>query len=125
MIDGPLGRRLAGIAAALLALSAGTALLLGSPSFAGGLLLGFALGATPFATWAWIASRGLASRRNRIVAALLAAVKLGVYGGALFLLVTRSIVNPIGVMAGVTAVAATVVIGMLLPPPGPGAKEAA
>lgn len=105
------------IPAALLSfLAAGIALLAGAPALAGGLLLGFALGALPFASWAWIASRGMKSARARALVVVLLAVKLALYAGALYLFVTRKLVDPIGVMAGITGVVAVFSIGALLAP---------
>ena len=124
MIDSRHLKRLLLGAAVLLLVSTGVAVALGAPvSFAGGLALGFALGALPFASWAWIAARGLKSPRARLLVVLLLVAKLGIYSGALYFFVTRSLVNPLGVMIGITGVVATVGIGALLPPAP--AKEAA
>jgi hypothetical protein len=125
MIDVPLLRRLMLLTGVLLVLSAGAALAVGrSTALAGGLALGFALGALPFASWAWIASRGLATRRNRVIAALIVLSKLGLYSGGLYLLVTRDVVNPIGVLAGLTGAVLVVSVGALVGAP-PRPKEAA
>jgi hypothetical protein len=125
MIDTPLLRRLLLLAGALLAVSAGAALTVGrSPALAGGLALGFVLGAVPFASWAWIASRGLATRRNRVIAAVLVLSKLGLYSGGLYLMVTREVVNPVGVLAGLTGAVLVVSVGVLVGAP-PRPKEAA
>lgn len=115
MIDGTLLRRLLVPSGSLLILSSGIILLVGgSPAMAGGLALGFGLGMTPFASWAWIASRGLSRRRNRILAVLLVGAKLGLYGGALYLPVAREVVNALGVLAGITAVVLVVSVGTLV-----------
>ncbi len=124
MIDGARIRRSLGAAALLSILAAGTLLLLGHPPFAGGLLLGAVLGAVPFASWTWIAGRGFSTRRARVLAALLLAGKLALYGGVLFLLVTRPIVNAVAVMVGITLTSFVVVAASLLAP-APKAKEAA
>lgn len=91
-----------------------------SPALAGGLALGFALGALPFASWAWVLRSG---GRGRLLAVLLLVVKMALYAGALYLLVTREIVNPVGVMIGLTEVVFLVPIAVLLSPAP--AKEAA
>ena len=111
------------LAAVLFFIASGTAFLAGAPAFSGGLALGFVLGALPFASWAWIAARGLKSARARLLAVLLLITKLGIYSGALYLFVTRHLVNPAGVMVGITGVVATVSIGSFLP--AAPAKEAA
>jgi hypothetical protein len=123
MIDTASLRRLLLTAAVLFLVASGVTLLAGSVPLAGGLLLGFFLGAAPFASWAWIAARGLRSTRARALAVALLAAKLALYAGALYLFVTRNRVNPIGVLAGVTGVVAIVSIGALLGPAP--AKEAA
>ena len=116
--------RLIGIATLLGVVGAGTALAMGNIAWAGGILLGAFLGLTPFASWAWIASRGLETRRNRIIAALLVLSKLAVYSGTLYLLVTGGRVSPIGVFSGITAAIAVIILGMLIGP-APQAGEAA
>ncbi len=123
MIDSLRLKRLLLPAAVLFFIASGTAFLAGAPAWGGGLALGFALGALPFASWAWIAARGLKSPRARLLVVFLLVVKLGIYSGALYLFVTRHWVNPLGVMIGITGVVATVGIGALLPPAP--AKEAA
>src|SRR5688572_26838156 len=123
MIDSALLKRLLIVAAALLSVSAGAALLLGAtPALAGGLLLGYVLGATPFATWGWIAARGFSGRSRWLAVALLVA-KLALYSGALYLLVFRPVVSPVGVFAGIGATTLIVIIGSLTA--SPRAKEAA
>lgn len=125
MIDSLLLRRLLRLVGVLLVVSAGAALLMGrSPALAGGLALGFALGAVPFVSWAWIASRGLATRRNRAIAALLVLSKLGLYSGVLYLMVTREVVDPAGVLAGLTGSVLAVSVGAWVGAP-PRPKEAA
>ena len=104
------------VAAALFFIASAVALLAGAPALAGGFALGFALGALPFASWAWIASRGLKSARARLLTVVLLACKLAVYSGALYLFVTRGLVNPVGVMIGITGVVATVGVGTLIAP---------
>ncbi len=126
MINGALLRRLLFVSGLLLLLSSGAALGVGrSPALAGGLALGFGLGMAPFASWAWIASRGLATHRNRIIAALLVLTKLGFYSGALYLLVTREAVNPVGVLGGLTAVVLVMSVGALVGGADAHPKEAA
>ena len=123
MIDSARLRRLLLLAALLFFLSAGIAFSGGFPGMAGGLLLGFGLGALPFASWGWIAARGMKSARARALVVVLLVVKLGLYAGALYFFVTRKLVDPMGVMAGITGVVAILTIGVLLVPAP--AKEAA
>lgn len=118
MIDRTRLRRLLLIAVVLFLISAGAAFAIRqSLALIGGLFLGFLLGAAPFASWAWILSRGLWSRRLVLLTVVLLAAKLGVYGVLLYLFVTREIVNPVGVVVGITEVVAVMTIGMLLPGP--------
>jgi hypothetical protein len=125
MIDGARIRRSLVAAALFSALAAGGTLLLGQAGgIAGGLLLGAGLGALPFASWSWVAARGLASRRARALAVVLLAGKLALYGGVLFLLVTRPVVSPVAVMIGITLTSFIVVAGALVGAPAK-AKEAA
>jgi len=123
MIDSRhLKRLLLGAAVLLLVAAAGT-LAAGVPlSFAGGLALGYLLGAAPFASWTWIVSRAIGSRKGRILAVVLLAVKLAFYAGALYLGISRALVSPIGVMIGMTAVAFALVLGSLWTATSP-AKE--
>ena len=114
MIDNRLLARLLATAALLLILAAGACFPLGHVSFGLGLLLGLLLGSIPIASWAWIASRGMASRRNRALAVLLVVAKLGIYCGLLYLLVTREVASPVATMVGITAVVAVLVIGSLV-----------
>jgi len=126
MIDGARIRRSLIVAALFSVAAAGAALLLGQPAgVAGGLLLGAVLGAVPFASWAWLAARGFASRRARVLAVVLLAGKLGLYGGVLFLLVTRPVVSPVAVMIGITITSFISIAGALVGAPAAGAKEAA
>jgi len=123
MIDGRHLKRLLLGAAVLLLVSAGLAVALGAPiAFAGGLALGYLLGAAPFASWTWIVSRAVGSRRGRIFAVVLLAVKLAFYAGALYLGISRALVSPVGVMIGMTAVALALVLGSLWTATSP-AKE--
>jgi hypothetical protein len=125
MIDSARIRRSLLAGALFSVLGATGTLLLGQAwTVAGGLLLGAALGAVPFASWSWIASRGFATRRARALAVALLAGKLGLYGGVLFLLVTRPVMNAVAVMAGITLVSFTVVAAALVPA-APKAREAA
>lgn len=126
MIDGARIRKSL-IAAALFSVAAaGASLLLGLPGpFAGGLLLGAVLGAVPFASWTWIVARGFATGRARALVVVLLAGKLALYGGVLFLLVTRPVVSPVGVMIGITITSFIVIGAALLAPPAPKAGEAA
>ena len=116
MIDSARLKRLLLLAAVLFLAASGVSALAGSIPLAGGLLLGFALGAAPFASWAWIAARGMKSGRSRVLAVVLLATKLGLYAGALYLFVTRKLVNPIGVFAGITGVVAILGVGALITP---------
>ena len=124
MIDNALLKRLLTLAAALLVVSAGTALALGaSPAFAGGMVLGYLLGAVPVASWAWVAPRILLGR-SRALAVLLLSLKLGFYAGALYFGVYRNRVAPAGILVGMTVVGTVLILGILLRNPAP-AKEVA
>jgi hypothetical protein len=116
MIDSARLKRLLLLAAVLFFPASGIALLAGSTGLAGGLLLGFGLGAAPFASWSWIAARGMKTARARALAIVLLVTKLGLYAGALYLFVTRKLVNPVGVFAGITGVVAILGVGALLAP---------
>jgi hypothetical protein len=120
MIDARHLRRLLLISCALLSAAAVVVAALGRLPFAGGLLTGLFLGAFPAASWTWIASRGLASRRNRILAAVLVVGKLGLYSGLLYLVVSQKVVDPVAVFVGITGVVAVLTVGSLFAP-----KEAA
>lgn len=114
MIDSAQLKRLLLGAAALLLVSAGASVALGAPlSFAGGLALGYVLGALPVASWTWIVQRALGSKRGRVLAVVLLIVKMAFYSGALYLGVTRSLVNPVGVLVGMLAVGAVLIVGIL------------
>jgi hypothetical protein len=124
MIDNALLKRLLIGAAALLLIAAGAALALGMPpSFAGGMGLGFLLGAVPVASWAWIAPRILMGR-SRVLAVVLLFLKLGFYAGALYFCVYKNLVNPVGILIGMTVVGTVLILGILLRSPAP-AKETA
>ena len=124
-MNGP-GRigRLLGIATLLGVVGAGAALAMGNVAWAGGILLGAFLGVTPFASWAWITLRGLETRRNQVIAAILVLSKLAVYSGALYLLVTGEHVFPVAVFSSMTAAITLILLGMLIGP-APQAGEAA
>jgi len=124
MIYNALLKRLLTVAAALLVISAGAAFAFGAPlSFAGGMGLGFLLGAVPVASWAWVAPRILMGR-SRGLAVLLLALKLGFYSGALYFGVYQGRVAPVGILIGMTEVGTVLILGILLRNPAP-AKEAA
>jgi len=114
MIDGAQLKRLLLAAALLLLVSAGASAAFGAPlSVAGGLALGYILGAAPVASWAWIVQRAMASRTGRILAAVLLVLKLAFYSGALYLGVTRELVSPVGVFAGMMGVLLVLIVGVL------------
>jgi hypothetical protein len=114
MIDGAQLKRLLLIAALLLLVVAGASVAFGAPlSFAGGLALGYILGAAPVASWAWIVHRALASRRGKVLAVVLLVVKLAFYSGALYLGVLRQLVSPVGVFAGMLGVLLVLIVGVL------------
>ena len=119
MIDARHLRRLLLISAALLSAAAVAVAAFGRLPFAGGLLVGLVLGGLPAASWAWIAVRGMESRRNRVLAAVLMLGKLFFYSGVLFLVVTRPVVDPVAVFVGITAVVAVLSVGTLLARPEP------
>lgn len=124
MIDNALLKRLLTIAAALLAVSAGASFAFGAPlPFAGGMALGFLLGTVPVATWAWIAPRILMGR-SRGLAVVLLFLKLAFYAGALYFCVYKNLVNPVGILVGMTVVGTVLILGILLRNPVP-AKETA
>jgi len=123
MIDGAQLKRLLLVAAALLLLAAAASLAAGAGlGFAAGLALGYVLGATPVATWAWIVHRALASKRGKILAVVLLLVKMAFYAGALYLGVTRELVSPVGVFAGMLGVLLVLIVGVLWKTSAP-AKE--
>ena len=124
MIDNALLKRLLTVAAALLVVSAGISLALGaSLSFAGGLGLGYLLGAVPVASWAFVAPRILQGQ-GRTIAVILLALKMGFYGAALYFCVYQQRVSPVGILAGMTGFGVILILGLLLRSPAP-AKEAA
>ena len=124
MIDNALLKRLLITAALLLAVSAGATLALGlPPAFAGGMALGFVLGAVPVASWAWVGPR-LLMGRSKALALLLLALKMGFYGAALYLCVYKPLVSPVGILVGMTTVGTVLILGILLKAPA-AAKEAA
>jgi len=125
MIDNALLKRLLIVAAALLVVSTGIILSLGVPlSFAGGMGLGFLLGALPIASWAWIAPRILLGR-SKALAVVLLFLKMGFYAAALYFCVYRNLVSPVGILVGMTGVGTVVILGILLKNPAPAPKEAA
>src|ERR1051325_319587 len=113
MIDSAHLKRLLLGAAVLFVLLAAASVPLGAPlSFAGGLLLGFVLGAAPFASYAWIAARAGAGKRTRVRALGRLPAKLPLYGGALYVGVTKQLVNPVGVLSGIAGVSLIVITGI-------------
>jgi hypothetical protein len=124
MIDSRLLRKLLTLSGALCAAAAVVCAFLGQIPFAGGLLLGFVLGALPAITWSWIAGRALSSRRGRVWAVVVSVAKLVFYPAILFALVTRPVVSAVAVFSGITTVVAVLSIGSLLGAGRP-AKEAA
>lgn len=123
MIDARLLKKLLGGAGILHVLAAGAALALGRTDVSLGLVLGYVLGALPFASWAWIAFRGFDTARARAIAVALLAGKLAVYSGLLYALVTREVANPVAVMIGITAVVGILCIGSLIGPKPPEAAQ--
>jgi hypothetical protein len=117
MIDSRLLRKLLTLSGALCAAAAVICALLGHLSFAGGLMLGYVLGALPAVTWAWVMGRALATRRGRVWAVVISVAKLVFYPAALFALVTRPVLSAVAVFAGITAVVAVLAIGSLLGAP--------
>lgn len=124
MIDsGRIARLLAASALLTALLAAGAGILWKSAALASGLGVGFLLGAAPFASWAWIASRVMRGVRTRALAAFLIVTKLGLYSLTLWLTVSKKLVDPAGILAGMSAVVFVLIGGSLLAPPAP--KEAA
>jgi hypothetical protein len=114
MIDRALLRRLLAVAAAVLAAAAAVSGVLWKTwAVPGGLALGFALGAAPFLSWGWVLSRGLRSAKARALAVALLAGKLLLYAGSLYLFVTRNLVHPAAVLAGITLVVAVFSVGSI------------
>ena len=114
--------RLLGVATLLSVVGAGAALAMGNIAWAGGFLLGAFLGLTPFASWAWIMTRGLETRRNKAIAVLILLSKLGVYGLAITILVRGGLVSIAGVTAGMTGAIGILLLGLIIRP-APGARE--
>lgn len=114
MIDRALLRRLLGVAGAILAVAAGASWAVwGTWMVAGGLAVGFALGAIPFLSWGWILSWGLGGVKARALAVAVLSGKLLLYAGLLYFFVTRNLVHPAGVLAGITLVVAVLSIGVI------------
>jgi hypothetical protein len=123
MIDAAQLKRLLLLAALLLLVAAGASVALGAPvSFAGGLGLGYVLGAAPVASWTWIVHRALATSRGKMLAVVLLIVKLAFYSSALYLGVMRALVSPVGVFAGMLGVLLVLIVGVLWKTSAP-AKE--
>lgn len=117
MIDRTAVRRLTLVSAIMFLLAAVLALSIWrSLPLAGGIGLGFVLGIAPFLSWAWLVWGGLGTLRRRVLAVVLVLAKLALYAGALYLLVTREIVDPVGVLVGITLVVFTLAGGALLTP---------
>lgn len=117
MIEGVYLKRLLLGTAVLLTLSGGAALAMGaSAAFVGGLALGYVLGALPFASWTWVLSRALSSRRGRALSVLLLAGKLGLYSALLFVGVIRLKAHPVGILIGMTTVVFALAAGCLWRP---------
>jgi F0F1-type ATP synthase assembly protein I len=116
MIDGAAIRRLTVASAIVLVLAASFCFALWPPKVAIGLLAGGAIGLIPFLSWALLARcfAGTAGARALGLVALVA--KLGLYAALFYALVTRELVNPAGVMAGITLVAFTFALGALAVP---------
>src|SRR6185295_18245130 len=120
MIDSAQLKRLLLGAAVLLLVAAAASVALGaSLAFAGGLALGFLLGALPFATWTWVMKRAISSKRGPALVVALLFLKLAVYSGTLYVCVTRNLVNPVGVLSGMTGVAFLLILGVLWGGPAP------
>ena len=114
MIDRATVIRLSLVSALLLVLAAGVSFAVWrSLPLVGGLATGFVLGLIPFLSWTWIAGRGLSSGARRALSVLLLAGKLGLYAAVLYLSVTREIVNPVGVLVGITLVVFVFTAGSL------------
>lgn len=109
MIDRALIKRLFGFAGILLLFFIGVTVIADSPKMAGGLVVGFALGAFPFLSWASL----LSARIPRIRHVLLLVLKLLIYGSVLYLSVTQKWVSPIGVFVGMTAAIFAATLGTI------------
>jgi hypothetical protein len=106
MIDRSLILRLSIVCAVVCVAAAGAGAALHSLAFAGGILLGGAVGLAPFLTWAWAAR----TKRRKLLPLLFFA-KLAVYSGLFYLFVTRAAVNPFAVFIGITLSIAVCVVG--------------
>jgi hypothetical protein len=116
MIDRGRLHRLTMIATAACAVGAGTAAVGWNRAAAGGVILGGALAVVPFLSWAYIAAWLEGSPKRKALAALLLIGKMGLYSAALYVFVTRPVVHPAGVMAGLTLVIFTYLTGALVAP---------
>ena len=105
--------KLLGIATLLSVVGAGSALAMGNTVWAGGLILGAFLGLTPFASWTWIVTRGLGSRRNKIMAGVIVLSKLGIYGLAITLFARAGLINTLGLATGMTGAIAIMLLGLM------------
>lgn len=121
MIDsGRIARLLAASALLTALLAAGAGFYWKSAALAGGIGVGLVLGAAPFASWAWIASRVMRGVRTRAMAIFLIVSKLGLYSLTLWLTVSKNLVDPVGIFVGLSAVVFVLIGGSLLAPPAPG-----
>jgi len=100
MIDRTAIVKLALVPAIVCLAGTGVAAWVRSVDFAAGILLGGSLGLAPFLSWAWLMGN---LHRRAVVFGVLAG-KLALYGGVLYLLVTREVVSAFGVFLGITAV---------------------
>lgn len=125
MIDRTAIRRLTLVSALLFGVVAAfTAAVWRSPALTGGVAVGFVMGLAPFLSWAWLAQGGFESVRRRILALVLVAGKLAFYSGVLYLTVTRELVTPAGVLAGLTVTVFSFAVGSLMVNNRGPAKEA-
>ncbi len=110
MMNRALFWKLSAISVLICLIGAGIAALAHSVSLAGGIALGAAVGVTPFLSWAWLLRPG----RPKVLATLFFFGKFVAYAAAFYFLVTREIVNPIGVFLGMTTAIAILLFGALL-----------
>ena len=116
MIDRAALTRLSLVAAVVCAVAAAVAFAIGGGKAAGGVAIGAVMGLIPFLSWTYIARAVEASPRHRLLAALLLIGKMGLYAVILYFTVSKHVVEPAGLMAGIGLVTLTFVTGTLLAP---------
>ncbi len=116
MIDRAILLKLTLVAVIVCTMAAGAALAVWGRAAAGGVAVGAALGLVPFLSWSFIASAIAASPRRRLLAVLLLIAKGALYAAVLYVTVTRKLVDPVGVTAGIGLASFTFIAGTLFGP---------